>query len=72
MDGLGLHGMRQTLLTELVQSDVSLAKFRQIAGHSNLRTTEQDLHLKLDDTRAVLELSEERRKILRPSFNKKA
>ena len=47
-DGLGLHGMRHTILTELVQSDVSLEKVRQLAGHSNLKTTEQYLHLKIE------------------------
>ena len=35
---------------------MSLEKVRQIAGHSNLKTTEQYLHIKLDDTRSVLEL----------------
>lgn len=69
-EGLGLHGMRHTLLTELVQSDVSLEKVRQLAGHSNLRTTEQYLHLKLDDTRSVLETLEEKREILRPNFKR--
>jgi site-specific recombinase XerD len=63
--------MRHTLLTELVQSNVSLEKVRQIAGNSKLKTTEQYLHIKLDDTRSVLELSEERRKILRLDFLRK-
>lgn len=67
-EGLGLHGMRHTLLTELVQCDVSLEKVRQLAGHSNLKTTEQYLHLKLDDTRSVLENLNEKRDIFRSKF----
>ncbi len=68
--GLGLHGMRHTILTELVRSDVSLEKVRQLAGHSNLKTTEQYLHLKLDDTRSMLETLNEKREVLRPIFKK--
>ncbi len=60
-DGLGLHGMRHTILTELAQSDVSLEKVRRLAGHSNLKTTEKYLHLKIEDTRSMLETLNVRR-----------
>lgn len=66
LEGLGLHGMRHTILTELVQSDVSLEKVRQLAGHSNLKTTEKYLHLKIDDTRSMLETLNEKRDVIRP------
>lgn len=66
LEGLGLHGMRHTILTELVQSDVSLEKVRQLAGHSNLKTTEKYLHLKIDDTRSMLETLNEKRDVVRP------
>ena len=69
-DGLGLHGMRHTILTELVQSDVSIEKVRQLAGHSNLKTTEQYLHLKVEDTRSMLETLNEKRDVVRPIFKK--
>lgn len=69
---LGMHGLRHTILTELVQSDVSLEKVRQLAGHSNLKTTEQYLHLKIEDTRSVLENLGEKRNFVRPIISKKA
>lgn len=69
-EGLGMHGMRHTILTELVQSDVSLEKVRQLAGHSTLKTTEKYLHLKLDDTRSMLETLNEKRDVLRPNFKR--
>jgi site-specific recombinase XerD len=65
-DGLGLQGMRHTILTELVQNDVSLEKVRQLVGHSNLKTTEQYLHLRIGDTRSMLETLKEKRDVERP------
>ena len=68
--GLGLHGMRHTILTELAQSNVSLEKVKQLAGHSSLKTTEQYLHINFEDTRSVLETLNEKRDVVRP-FSKK-
>lgn len=60
LEGLGLHGLRHSILTKMAAGNHSLRKIQQLAGHSSLATTERYLHLVSDSLRESLEIMEDK------------
>lgn len=59
VEGLNLHALRHTLLSQLAEANVSLRKIQTIAGHRNLTTTQKYLHMDNDSIRRDLETHED-------------
>lgn len=53
--GLSVYSLRHSFITRLLEEDVNIFKVKKIAGHSDIRTTEQYTHLTTKDIqRAIL------------------
>lgn len=64
LKGHNLHGLRHTFISRLAAQDHSLEKIRLLVGHSNLKTTQNYLHLHCGHLRKTMEEASADRKVV--------